>query len=102
MFAPSGQTMPTANVAANTQVFLWVRNVTKVTNPSSATFPRSLRRADFSSGAEWANGFRRAGEQQIIGIRNGYVGTAPVLWPDDTGAYPAGQNEFSLARSKLD
>lgn len=102
MFAPNGQTIGTrfgsTQVAANAGVYLWVRDVTKV--PALAPTSRPP--------AAWAfnpanNEFRRGGEQQIVGVRNGYVGTAPVTWPDlGTGAYPAGQDPFSLARQQLD
>ena len=60
-----------------------------------------MLRGDFSGDAEYAAGFRRGGEQQIVGIRNGYVGTAPVLWPNADGTYTAPQNPYTLAQSKL-
>ena len=45
---------------------------------------------------------KRLTEQQIIGIRNGYVGTAPVLWPNfPAGTYTTGQDPYTLARIKL-
>jgi hypothetical protein len=47
------------------------------------------------------------GEQQIVGVRNGFVGTAPALVPDVLNAaagtltYPAGYDPYTLARIKL-
>ena len=108
LFAPSGQTvttygtLTTTGLTANTGVFLWVRDVTKVTNPNNAAKPNSMFPADFSTPAFYADGFRRGGEQQIVGIRNGLIGSAPVLWPDAAGNFlPVGQTPFSLARNKL-
>jgi prepilin-type N-terminal cleavage/methylation domain-containing protein len=92
MFAPNGQTVGTrftngTQVAANSGVYLWVRDVTKV--------PALARNNP--------QHFRTGGEQQIVGVRNGYVGTAPVEWPDlTTGNYPGGRDPFSLARERLD
>jgi prepilin-type N-terminal cleavage/methylation domain-containing protein len=90
MFAPNGQTVGTrfsngTQIAANAGVYLWVRDVAKVptlnqNNPAH---------------------FRTGGEQQIVGVRNGYVGTAPVEWPDlTTGAYS--RSPYQLARERLD
>lgn len=98
MFAPSGQTVFTATTAtstgtpANTPIFLWVRDYTKVPD----MLPASVSPLIYNP-----QKFRLGGEQQIVGIRNGYVGTAPVLWPNDDGTYPANQNPFSLALSRL-
>ncbi|MCS6866939.1 MAG: prepilin-type N-terminal cleavage/methylation domain-containing protein [Gemmataceae bacterium] len=98
MFAPSGQTVFTATTAtsvgtpANTNIFLWVRDYTQVPDMR----PSSISPLVFDPMK-----FRRSGEQQIVGIRNGYVGTAPVLWPNDNGTYPPGQNPYSLAQQKL-
>lgn len=95
MFAPNGQTIgtrfgngsQTTTVAANAGVYLWVRDVTKV--------PALARNNP--------QHFRTGGEQQIVGVRNGYVGTAPVEWPDlTTGNYAGGRDPFSLARERLD
>lgn len=101
MFAPTGQTITSrftngtrvTQIAANAGVFLWVRDVTKVPalNPLSR--------------APWGftyNDFLRGGEQQVVGVRNGYVGTAPVLWPNAGGGYGVGQDPYSLARQQLD
>lgn len=117
LFAPSGQTvttygtLTTTGLTANTGVFLWVRDVTKVTNPNNAAKPNSMYYTtlpppapptDIATPAEYASAFRRGGEQQIVGIRNGLIGSAPVLWPDAAGNFlPVGQTPFSLARNKL-
>ena len=117
LFAPSGQTvttygtLTTTGLTANTGVFLWVRDVTKVTNPNNAAKPNSMYYTtspppapptDIATAPDYASAFRRGGEQQIVGIRNGLVGSAPVLWPDAAGNFlPVGQTPFSLARNKL-
>jgi prepilin-type N-terminal cleavage/methylation domain-containing protein len=94
MFAPNGQTIgtrftngtQTVQVAANAGVYLWVRDVTKV--------PTLVRNNP--------QHFRTGGEQQIVGVRNGYVGTAPVEWPDNAGNYTAPRDAYQLARERLD
>ena len=90
VFAPSGQMVAAVNGAnGNGQVFLWVRDYTKV--PSMNL-----------TGTALADGFRKGGEQQIVGIRSAAVGTAPVVWPNmATGGYSGAQNQFSFAREKL-
>ena len=120
LFAPSGQTITTYGTAsntgltANTGVFLWVRDPSKVTNPNGAN-TNSMVQADFPGypttpglpHPEYANGFRRGGEQQIVGIRNGFIGSAAVQWPDNSGVYqslgPTAplQNPFTLIRTKM-
>lgn len=90
MFAPNGQTIGTrftngTQIAANAGVYLWVRDYQKVPTLAQNN-PQH---------------FRIGGEQQIVGIRNGYVGTAPVEWPDlNTGVYA--RNPYQLARERLD
>lgn len=90
MFAPNGQTIGTqftngTRIAANAGVYLWVRDVTKVPTLAQNN-PQH---------------FREGGEQQIVGVRNGYVGTAPVEWPDlTTGVYS--RSPYQLARERLD
>lgn len=113
MFAPSGQTISSASVAGNTSVYLWVRDITKGSptgdmTPLTMPPPTSPGVTAATPGQGWTfdmNKFRRGGEQQIVGIRNGFVGTAPVLWPDNaTGTYgtpPVTQDPFSLARNQL-
>jgi prepilin-type N-terminal cleavage/methylation domain-containing protein len=95
VFAPSGQRIATASVPGSSQVFLWVRDYTKV--PSM--LPTSFAPLTFNP-----QQFRQGGEQQIVAIRSAAVGTAPVLWPDlGTGQYSTAppQDPFSLARQKL-
>jgi len=99
MFAPNGQTIGTqfgtTQIAANAGVYLWVRDVVKVgaINPTNRA-PWQFNPANRE--------FARGGEQQIVGVRNGYVGTAPVEWPQADGTYPGGRDPFSLARERLD
>jgi hypothetical protein len=84
LFAPSGQLLVTATnptLSPSGAVLLWVRDYTKV---------GSMVRSSYPTGAAYANAFRLAGEQQIVGVRNGFVGTAPVLWPDAGGNYATG------------
>jgi prepilin-type N-terminal cleavage/methylation domain-containing protein len=108
MFAPNGQTITsrftngtqTTQIAANAGVYLWVRDVTKVPGLTPLSRPTVA-----APGAPWVftyNDFLRGGEQQVVGIRNGYVGTAPVLWPATSGGYGAGQDPYTLARQQLD
>jgi prepilin-type N-terminal cleavage/methylation domain-containing protein len=104
MFGPSGQTISTystvagapTGVTANSSVFLWVRDTSTV---------GTMNRASYATGADYINAFHQGGEQQIVGIRNGFVGSAPVLWPDAGGTYPivngVQQTPFSLAQNKL-
>ncbi len=35
---------------------------------------------------------------QIVGIRNGFIGTAPVLWPDTSGNYNGTRPVFERPR----
>lgn len=100
MFAPSGQMITSYNTANNATltgngaVFLWVRDVSKgvdmtpiSTNPWTYSAPITQ--------------FQNGGEQQIVGIRNGFIGTAPVLWPAADGTYSNGTDPFTLARQRL-
>jgi prepilin-type N-terminal cleavage/methylation domain-containing protein len=100
LFAPSGLLLTTVGtstsspVTGNTGVYLWVRDPSKV-NMTPV-------------GGRWVFGpsqFRLGGEQQIVGFRNGFIGTAPTLWPDTpSGAnltYAVGSDPYSLARLKL-
>jgi prepilin-type N-terminal cleavage/methylation domain-containing protein len=101
MFAPSGQTITTPAVTGNTNIFLWVRDITKGSPPGDMT-PISMP-TPAAPTAAWQfdmNKFRRGGEQQIVGFRNGFIGTAPVLWPDAGGTY-TNQDPYSLARKQL-
>ena len=110
MFAPSGQTITTYGSAtttistANTGVFLWVRDVTKVTNPGGAAAKtKSMVFADFPNAAAYGNAFRLGGEQQLVGIRNGLIGGAPVLWPAADGSFTGTpvQTPYTLVKSKM-
>jgi hypothetical protein len=104
LFAPSGQTIQTPSnpfLSPNMAVFLWVRD-TRFTNMTPVSMPTLL-----TPSAPWQfdttlRQFEKGGEQQIIGIRNGFIGTAPVLWPDGGGGtYSNGNNPYSLARQQL-
>jgi hypothetical protein len=109
MFAPSGQMITSygasgstgatlsAGVSGNTAVFLWVRDISKVQNMQ----PTSFSPWTFDPAQQQ---FLRGGEQQIVGIRNGFIGTAPVLWPDATGNYTTNPltDPYTMARQRLD
>lgn len=109
MFAPDGQTMSVTKLLGNGQtaaqqssnagVYLWVRDITKVTNPNGAV-KNSMRRQDIPTGLDYAAAFRLGGEHHAVGIVNGYVGTAPIQWPDANGTYSSG-DEFTFARKRL-
>ena len=43
---------------------------------------------------------RVGGEHHAVGISNGYVGTAPIQWPDVNGNYPSGGDAFTFARKR--
>lgn len=100
LFAPSGQMITTYGTSTstgftgNSAVYLWVRDVSKVAD---------MRPTDFTT---WTYSapilqFQNGGEQQIVGIRNGFVGSAPVLWPATDGTYSPGTDPFTLARQRL-
>ena len=90
MFAPSGQMLASGTRLGGGQIFLWVRDYTKL-----ATMPAV-------EGPALAAAFRQGGEQQIVSVRGAAVGAAPVTWPDmATGMYPAGPKQYKFARDKL-
>jgi hypothetical protein len=99
MFAPSGQTITTYTTATNTGVpanvgvYLWVRDYQKVGSMNPAAYG--------GYNAAYADAYRMGGEQQIVGIRNGFVGTARVFWPDPNGVFTPGTDPFTEARLKL-
>jgi prepilin-type N-terminal cleavage/methylation domain-containing protein len=101
MFAPDGQTISAVGRSSNAGVYLWVRDVTKLVNTNPLAPNTSLVRSQFLSPAAWADGFRRGGEQHVVGINNGFIGTAPVQWPDATGAFPNGTDAFTFARKRM-
>ena len=100
LFAPSGQTVyfPSAisqSAAANTGVFLWIRDVDKtdMIPTTMPVVPPYLTAAGTTAGA-WQfnmNKFRLGGEQQIVGIRNGFVGST-------NGSVAAGQQQSARDR----
>jgi type II secretory pathway pseudopilin PulG len=108
LFAPDGQTISVAGRSSNAGVYLWVRDVTKATNPAGP-LTTTMRRLDYpltpAGDAAWADAFRRGGEQHAVGISNGYVGTAPIQWPPAgtlNGQYPVGTGDpFTFARKRL-
>ena len=90
MFAPSGQMLASGTRLGGGQIFLWVRDYTKL-----ATMPAV-------EGPALAAAFRQGGEQQIVSVRGAAVGAAPVTWPDmASGMYPAGPKQYKFARDKL-
>lgn len=88
MFAPSGQTLSVAtaqSTGAAGQIFLWVRDYTKVPEME----PLTLGWATYPNGpasAAYMNALRRGGEQMIVVVKSksGGIGAAPVFWPDGT------------------
>jgi type II secretory pathway pseudopilin PulG len=104
MFSPNGPTVGTGNVAANTNVYIWIRDITKTTNPSG-TAPTSMYLGNFPTVATYIAAFPIEGDQVIVGVRaGGFIGTAPVNWPSvptSTTGYPSGQDAFTLARQQL-
>ncbi len=106
VFAPSGQRIATTNApGTTTQVFLWVRDYTKVTDMRPTNLSASSINWQFTTSQ-----FLQGGEQQIVGIRGAAIGTAPVLWPNmsgpNAGTYtntPTSlpQDPYTFARDKL-
>lgn len=99
LFTPTGQVLPTSSFltggspGASGQIFLWVRDYTKVPDMSPQlplTNPRVYQ----------IDRFRQGGEQQIVAVktRSGALGVFPVLWPGPAGTYIAGQDPYTLAR----
>jgi hypothetical protein len=107
MFSPTGPTVSTTNVAANTNVYIWIRDLSKVTNPNGAPVTSMNGQypappGDFPNLPAYADGFRRSGEQLIVGVRaGGFVGVAPVNVPPLTGVYPPPQDPYTFARQQL-
>jgi hypothetical protein len=106
LFSPDGPTVSTTYVTANTNVFIWVRDVTKITNTTGSGPQNSMYAGDFGGNyAAFVDAFRRGGEQTIVGIRaGGFVGTAPVLPADKNGSFAtySVQYHYTLARQQLD
>jgi prepilin-type N-terminal cleavage/methylation domain-containing protein len=109
MFSPSGQTLstpitvagvPVGGIAANTNVYIWIRDITKTTNPAGPN-TTSMYAPDFGANyAGFVDAFRRAGEQQVVGVRSGgFIGTAPIAPPLASGSFAtyAPTNGFQLA-----
>lgn len=105
MFSPDGQTVSIGRQPNNAGVFLWVRDITKATGSTGPTGnPKSMLKTEFGSTVAWLDGFRRGGEHHAVGISNGFVGVAPIQWPDSGGNFPQGpakENVFAFARKKV-
>jgi hypothetical protein len=103
MFSPDGPTTSSTSVAANVNVYIWVRDTTKITNPAgTGSAINSLYPGDFGANyAAFVDAFRRGGEQALVGVRaGGFVGPAPVAWPTAGGSFAA-YDPFALARQSL-
>ena len=110
MFAPSGQRIGSQSVpGSSSQVFLWVRDYTKVA-PMTPTAPSTYSSYAVAPPYSWIftqNQFLLGGEQQVVGIRAAAIGSAPVLWPSFVGGIgtyaqpPSQQDPFTFARDKL-
>jgi hypothetical protein len=97
LFAPSGQLVVTPTNTAlspSSAVLLWVRDYTKVASMSPAAYGGNT--------PAYYAAFQMGGEQMIVGIRNGFVGSAPVLWPDATGNYGSPTGPYGPALQQLD
>jgi prepilin-type N-terminal cleavage/methylation domain-containing protein len=109
MFSPNGPTVSTVNVAANTNVYIWVRDITKITNPGGSAAKQTSMNGqyptppgDFPSFSAYYAAFPLAGDQLVVGVRSGgFIGNAPINWPPPNGVYVAPQDPFSLARAQL-
>lgn len=99
LFAPNGQVINgLGRPVVDGQMFLWVRDFTKVPNPLvvTGTVPGPPVQNIYD-----VNVFRTAGEQQIVSLKakTGALGVFPVLWPNEaTGVYVVGQDPYSFAR----
>lgn len=103
MFSPDGPMISTYNTAANANAYLWVRDVSKVTNPGNAAADKSMYPPDFNGNyPAYVDAYRRGGEQLLVGVRaGGFVGTAPALPAPPGGSFNA-HDPFQLARQQLD
>ncbi len=105
LFSPSGQLVVTPTnpgISSSSALLLWVRDYTK--KDITGTMPLSMQPI---SNAPWRfdpsfRQFELGGEQMIVGVRNGFVGTAPVLWPDGTGNYALPSGPYGPALQQLD
>ena len=102
MFSPDGPTISTLSTSANANVYLWVRDYTKTTNPAGPV-TTTMFPGDFGANyAGYVDAYRRGGEQYAVGVRaGGFVGAAPVL-PAPAGGSFATHDPFALARQQLD
>lgn len=115
MFAPDGQTIMVGRQSNNAGVYLWVRDITKVVNPTapvalrtsmkwSQTFtPAYADGPEYGPANPWEQAFRRGGEHHAVAISNGAVGTAAIQWPNAAGTFPEGnrrENVFAFVRRK--
>ena len=84
LFAPTGEVLPTSTAGVANQVFLWVRDYTKVADPTVVVSPGPPPVYDLGP-------FQVGGNQQVVALktRSGAVGVFPIQWPQDTGTYPA-------------
>jgi prepilin-type N-terminal cleavage/methylation domain-containing protein len=105
LFSPAGPTISSPNIAANTNVYIWIRDNTKITNPGAAR-QTSMNPPDFGGNyPAFVDAFRRSGEQYLVGIRSGgLVGTAPVNRPTPpaSGGSFANYAPFAFAQQRLD
>lgn len=98
LFYPNGQVDTRSEGGDGGQIFLWVRDYTKVADMRPAT-PNLSSQADMVKPFVYADGtarFGTGGEQQVVAIktRSGSLGVFPVLWPQADGTYPASQNPY--------
>lgn len=85
LFAPSGEVLQ----RGEGQLFLWVRDYTKVADMTPQTPTVALPNQPYTYTPTLPQ-FRLGGEQQVIALKtkSGSLSVAPVLWPQDDGTYP--------------
>ena len=89
MFSPNGPTVATNNVAANTNVYIWIRDITKITNPGGAN-QTSMFWNDFGTNyTNFVSAFRLAGQMEVVGVRaGGFIGAGARQSRAGRGHFP--------------
>ncbi|MBX9622195.1 MAG: hypothetical protein K2X82_00115 [Gemmataceae bacterium] len=84
IFAPSGEVL----YWGQGQLFLWVRDYTKVADMTPLTPTAALPNQPYTYNTALQQ-FQRGGEQQVVALKtkSGSLGVAPVLWPRNDGTY---------------
>ncbi|MBX9585550.1 MAG: prepilin-type N-terminal cleavage/methylation domain-containing protein [Gemmataceae bacterium] len=79
LFAPNGEVL----YRGEGQMYLWVRDYTKMADPTVITAAGPPARYDLTP-------FQVGGEQQVVALKtkSGALGVFPIQWPQADGTYP--------------